>query len=128
MGFQLKRIRLPSCAQARNIPRRFGARRISLNLETIDMLLKDKVAIITGGAGQNGLGFATACLMAMHGARVALLDLERADPRAAAARLGAGHLGIVADVTDKRSCDAAGDAVLQGFGRIDVLVNNAGIT
>ena len=92
------------------------------------MLLKDKVAIITGGAGQNGLGFATARLMAAHGARVAVLDLERADPRAAAAQLGAGHLGIVADVTDKASCDAAAKAVVQTLGRIDVLVNNAGIT
>ena len=92
------------------------------------MLLKDRVAIITGGAGRNGLGFATARLMAAHGARVAVLDLERADPQAAAAQLGTGHLGIVADVTDKASCDAAVKAVLQALGRIDVLVNNAGIT
>jgi len=51
------------------------------------MLLKDQVAIITGGAGVNGLGFATARLMAAHGARIAILDLERADPAAAAAQL-----------------------------------------
>jgi len=93
-----------------------------------DMLLKDKVAIITGGAGLNGLGFATARLMAAQGARVAVLDLERTDPAAAAARLGSGHIGIVADVTDKASCDAAVAQVLQTFGRIDALVNNAGIT
>ena len=92
------------------------------------MLLKDKVAIITGGAGQNGLGFATARLMAAQGARVAVLDLERADPQAAAAKLGTGHLGIVADVTDKASCDAAAATVLHALGRIDALVNNAGIT
>lgn len=92
------------------------------------MLLKDKVAIITGGAGLNGLGFATARLMAEHGARVAVLDLERADPRAAASQIGSGHLGLVADVTSKASCDVAAEAVLQAFGRIDVLVNNAGIT
>ena len=92
------------------------------------MLLKDKVAVITGGAGQNGLGFATARLMAAQGARVAVLDLERADPQAAAAKLGNGHLGIVADVTDKASCDAAAATVLQALGRIDALVNNAGIT
>ena len=55
-------------------------------------------------------------------------DLERADPQAAAAQLGTGHLGVVADVTDKASCDAAAKAVLKAFGRIDVLVNNAGIT
>jgi NAD(P)-dependent dehydrogenase (short-subunit alcohol dehydrogenase family) len=92
------------------------------------MLLKDQVAIITGGAGINGLGFATARLMAQQGARVAILDLERADPAAAAAQLGSGHIGLVADVTNKVSCEAAAAAVLEAFGRIDVLVNNAGIT
>jgi len=92
------------------------------------MLLKDKVAVITGGAGLNGLGFATARLMASQGATVAVLDLARAEPADAAARLGAGHLGLVADVTDKVSCDTAVAAVLKAFGRIDVLVNNAGIT
>ena len=92
------------------------------------MLLKDKVAIVTGGAGLNGLGFATARLMASHGARVVVLDLVGAGPEAAALLLDGGHLGIVADVTDKASCDAAVAAVLKAFGRIDVLVNNAGIT
>jgi NAD(P)-dependent dehydrogenase (short-subunit alcohol dehydrogenase family) len=92
------------------------------------MLLEDKVAIITGGASANGLGFATAKMMAAHGARIALLDLERADPQSAAARLGADHLGVVADVTDKASCERAAAAVLARFGRIDCLVNNAGIT
>lgn len=92
------------------------------------MLLKDKVAVITGGAGINGLGFATARLMAAHGARVAVLDLARAEPGAAAERLGDGHLGLVADVTDKGSCEAAIATVLRTCGRVDVLVNNAGIT
>ncbi len=92
------------------------------------MLLKNKVAIITGGAGLNGLGFATARLMAAQGAHVAVLDLARAEPAAAAAQLGAGHVGIVADVTDKASCEAAVAKLLKVFGRIDVLVNNAGIT
>jgi NAD(P)-dependent dehydrogenase (short-subunit alcohol dehydrogenase family) len=92
------------------------------------MLLQDKVAIITGGAGINGLGFATARLMAAQGARVAILDLARAEPAAAAQRLGAGHLGLVGDVTDKAACEAAAAAVLKACGRIDILVNNAGIT
>lgn len=92
------------------------------------MLLKDKVAVITGGAGINGLGFATARQMAAQGAKVAILDLERADPRAAAARIGGGHLGLVADVTDKAACEAAAGRVLEAFGRIDFLMNNAGIT
>lgn len=92
------------------------------------MLLKDKVAIVTGGAGINGLGFATARQMAAQGARVVVMDLARAEPAAAAARLGAGHLGVVGDVTDKDACVAAAAAAVQAFGRIDILVNNAGIT
>jgi NAD(P)-dependent dehydrogenase (short-subunit alcohol dehydrogenase family) len=92
------------------------------------MLLKDKVAVITGGAGLNGLGFATARMMAAQGARVAILDLARAEPQGAAAKLGDAHVGVVADVTDKPACEAAVAQVLKAFGRIDVLVNNAGIT
>lgn len=92
------------------------------------MLLKDNVAVITGGAGLNGLGFATARMMAAHGATVVILDLAQADPAGAAARLGPQHMGLVADVTDKASCDAAVADVLKAKGRIDILVNNAGIT
>ena len=92
------------------------------------MLLKDRVAVITGGAGVNGLGFATARMMAAHGARIAILDLASADPSAAAAELGPEHIGIVADVTNKEQCDAAASAVLERYGRIDILFNNAGIT
>ncbi|MBS0447749.1 MAG: SDR family oxidoreductase [Proteobacteria bacterium] len=92
------------------------------------MLLADKVALITGGAGLNGLGYATARMMAAQGARVVILDLERADPAGAAAQLGPQHVGIVADVTDKASCLRAAAAALAQCGRIDILVNNAGIT
>jgi NAD(P)-dependent dehydrogenase (short-subunit alcohol dehydrogenase family) len=92
------------------------------------MLLKDKVAVVTGGAGLNGLGFASARMMAAHGAKVVILDLAQADPAGAAARLGAEHLGVVADVTNKSSCEQAAKAILAKFGRIDILLNNAGIT
>ncbi len=92
------------------------------------MLLKDKVAVVTGGAGVNGLGFATAKMMAEQGARVVILDLAVANPQAAAARLGAQHIGLVADVTDKASCVAAVAEIQKAAGRVDVLVNNAGIT
>jgi NAD(P)-dependent dehydrogenase (short-subunit alcohol dehydrogenase family) len=92
------------------------------------MLLANKIAVITGGAGLNGLGFATARMMAAEGAKVVILDLARAEPQAAAAQLGDGHLGVVADVTDKASCEAAAAAILKAYGRIDILFNNAGIT
>jgi len=92
------------------------------------MLLKDKVAVITGGAGLNGLGFATAKLMASQGARVVILDLEQAEPAGAAAQLGDDHLGLVASVTDKASVDAAIAATIARYGRVDILVNNAGVT
>lgn len=92
------------------------------------MLLKDKVAVITGGAGLNGLGFATARMMADHGATVVILDLESANPQSAAQQLGSKHLGLVADVTNRSSCEAAAAAIKAKLGRIDILVNNAGIT
>ncbi len=92
------------------------------------MLLKDKVAVITGGAGLNGLGYATARMMAAQGARVAILDLEQANPAAAAAQLGAGHIGVVANVTDKAACERAAREVVVQLGQIDILFNNAGIT
>jgi len=92
------------------------------------MLLAGKVAIITGGAGLNGLGFATAKMMAAQGATVAIVDLAGANPAAAAANLGSQHFGVVGNVTDKASCDAAAKAVIAKLGRIDILFNNAGIT
>jgi len=97
-------------------------------METSFMLLKDKIAVITGGAGLNGLGYATARQLSAHGARVVILDLERADPVGVAAGLGEGHMGVVADVTDKASCEGAVRAVTLKYGRIDILFNNAGIT
>jgi NAD(P)-dependent dehydrogenase (short-subunit alcohol dehydrogenase family) len=92
------------------------------------MLLADRVALITGGAGPNGLGFATARALASQGARVVITDLEGARPGEAAARLGPQHAGFVADVTAKAEVEAVVARVLEQFGRIDILVNNAGIT
>ena len=92
------------------------------------MLLADRVALITGGAGPNGLGFATARALASQGARVVITDLEAARPGEAAARLGPQHAGFVANVTVKAEVEAVVARVLEQFGRIDILVNNAGIT
>nr|VXZ86856.1 3-oxoacyl-[acyl-carrier-protein] reductase FabG [Klebsiella pneumoniae] len=57
------------------------------------MLLKDKVAIITGAASARGLGFATAKLFAENGAKVVIIDLNGEASKTAAAALGEGHLG-----------------------------------
>lgn len=92
------------------------------------MLLANKVALITGGAGPNGLGFASAKMMAAQGARIAILDLAGADPQGAARALGDGHMGVVGDVTRPQSCQEAVETVLEQMGQIDILFNNAGIT
>ena len=95
------------------------------------MLLKDKVAIITGGASARGIGKATARLFAEHGAKIAIIDLDAAVAAvaaAAAADIGADHIGIACNVTRKSECDAAARQVVDHFGSIDVLINNAGIT
>jgi len=92
------------------------------------MLLQDKTVVISGAAGERGIGYATARLCAEHGGRVAILDLDAAAAAAAAASLGAGHIGLACDVTDRDACREAVDRVAADFGRIDVLVNNAGIT
>ncbi len=92
------------------------------------MLLKDRIAIITGAGSKRGLGRATAQLFAAHGARVAVLDLKVEDCRDAVASLaGTGHLALACDVTKPDQCRQAVASVLQALQRIDVLVNNAGI-
>jgi NAD(P)-dependent dehydrogenase (short-subunit alcohol dehydrogenase family) len=91
-----------------------------------DELLAQQTAIITGGA--QGLGLAIARCMAEHGARVAILDMQADKAHEAAIRLpGAGHIGLYCDVTSQAARAQAVADVLQAFGRIDTLVNNAGI-
>ena len=94
------------------------------------MRLKDKVAIITGAA--SGIGLATARRYLRDGARVAVADIVPARVEAALASLadaGAGEaMGVVVDVTDRPTIDAMVQTVMARWGRIDVLINNAGIT
>ncbi|QQP87610.1 SDR family oxidoreductase [Skermanella sp. TT6] len=92
------------------------------------MLLSNKVCVITGAASKRGIGRAIAKLFALHGGRSIILDLDAAQASAAASELGEAHRGIACDVTDKDACIAALDRVVGDFGRVDVLVNNAGIT
>ena len=91
-------------------------------------LLDGRFAIVTGGASPRGLGKAIARLFAEHGATVAILDLEKDKAEAAAADLGADHVGLACDVTDKAAVQAVVQALLGTWGRVDILVNNAGIT
>ena len=92
------------------------------------MLLENKTAVISGAAGPRGIGLATARLFARHGARVAIIDLDRDASMQAANSLGNGHIGIACDVTDRDACDRAAEQALQMFGSVDILVNNAGVT
>jgi 3-oxoacyl-[acyl-carrier protein] reductase len=93
------------------------------------MRLPQKVAIITGAA--QGIGLATALKFAREGALVQVCDLRQEAIEAAVDRcrsLGAQASGHRVDVTQRDSVDAMVAAVKQSHGRIDVLVNNAGIT
>ncbi|WP_326537707.1 3-oxoacyl-ACP reductase FabG [Pseudorhodoferax sp.] len=93
------------------------------------MRLKDKIALITGAA--QGIGLATALKFAQEGAAVVVCDMRSDAIDAAVARcrdLGAKASGQRVDVTQRDQVDALVAEVLQRHGRIDVLVNNAGIT
>ena len=85
--------------------------------------LGDKIAIVTG-AGQ-GIGKAIAEKLAAEGATVVVSDLDEATASATASALP-GAVAVRADVTDRQGVQAMVDGVVQQFGRIDVLVNNAG--
>jgi len=88
------------------------------------MKLKDKVAIITGGS--TGIGNAIAKSFAREGAKVVIADIKGAE--GAAAELGADvALGVQTNVADPDSTKRMAAATVERFGKIDVLVNNAGI-
>jgi 3-oxoacyl-[acyl-carrier protein] reductase len=91
--------------------------------------LDSKVSLITGAA--QGIGLATALKFAREGAIVIVCDVKQAAVDAAVAQCqaeGVTARGFVMDVTQRAMVDAVVAAVLAEFGRIDVLVNNAGIT
>jgi 3-oxoacyl-[acyl-carrier protein] reductase len=90
--------------------------------------LTGRVAIITG-AGR-GIGAATACAFARHGAQVALLDRDGAGVAGTAKSIGlAGGeaLPFTVDVTDAFAVERLMDRIVEDWGRLDVLVNNAGV-
>jgi 3-oxoacyl-[acyl-carrier protein] reductase len=101
---------------------------MTANLTESPMLLKDKVALVTG-AGQ-GLGTAIAHAFASQGAKVAVADInaDAADMVAADIRQGGGNAqGYACNVADRAQVNAMAAAISERFGRIDILVNNAGI-
>lgn len=95
----------------------------------MNITFNDQVVIVTGGA--KGIGRATCDAFASAGANVVLADVDLAAAQAAANEIesqGGRCIAVHVDVRDAASCKALADAVLARFGRIDVLVNNAGIS
>jgi NAD(P)-dependent dehydrogenase (short-subunit alcohol dehydrogenase family) len=90
--------------------------------------MEQKVAIVTGAAG--GIGEATARALAATGVRVALVDLRPEAAEAVAQRLRGDKLEVMSarvDIAEKASVDAMTASVLDRWGRVDILINNAGI-
>ena len=91
--------------------------------------MQDRVAIVTGGS--KGLGKAMAAGLASTGVKVALVSRNLAEAQATAEEIARDHqveaLGFEADVTDQPAIEQLADNVLERWGRIDILINNAGI-
>ncbi|WP_137148559.1 SDR family NAD(P)-dependent oxidoreductase [Mycolicibacterium sp. CR10] len=86
-----------------------------------------RVAIVTGAGSADGIGAAVCRQLIEEGARVVLgATSERVHQRAA--ELGAGAVGVIADLTVDGAADTLVEAALQRWGRLDILVNNAGMT
>jgi NAD(P)-dependent dehydrogenase (short-subunit alcohol dehydrogenase family) len=91
-------------------------------------LLSGKSVIVTGASSERGIGKATATLFVQHGAHPAILDLDQGTCDGAAAEVGGGCLGIACDVRDRTACENAVRQVVDTFGSVDILVNNAAIS
>ena len=87
--------------------------------------LDGKVAVITGGA--SGMGEATARLFVSEGARVVIGDLQREKGEAVAASIGPECRFVATDVSSSEDVQGLVNAAVQGFGKLDIMYNNAGI-
>ncbi|MCE3027956.1 SDR family NAD(P)-dependent oxidoreductase [Salinicola sp. DM10] len=93
------------------------------------MLLDNKVCLITGAAGARGIGLKTARLFHEHGASVVISDIDEAACEAVRQTFDPERcLVVVANVTRRDECRDVVERALERFGKIDVLINNAGIT
>lgn len=94
----------------------------------MDLNLRDKVALVTGGA--SGIGRETVLLLAEEGAKVIVCDMviDQAQKVADEAKAkGSNAVAVKADVTDHAEVNRMAEQALHAFGKIDILVNNAGI-
>lgn len=90
--------------------------------------LDDKVVVITGASSGLGVSFAEACAQAGADVVLAARRVEKLDATAELVRAaGRRALSVQTDVADPEQCAALADAAMQEFGRLDVLVNNAGV-
>ncbi|MGA2495739.1 MAG: L-iditol 2-dehydrogenase [Roseiarcus sp.] len=89
------------------------------------MKLKDKVAIVTGGA--RGIGEAVVRAYSAEGAKVVIADIEIAKAQELAAELGANALAVQLDIRDSKSISSLISATVSKFGGVDILYNNAGV-
>ena len=90
----------------------------------------DKVAIVTGAASNPGLGYVTALTLAREGAKLMVTDVDEAGAQACAAAIrdaGGTAEAMLQDVTDEDGWKAVVEQTVASFGKLDVLVNNAGI-
>ncbi|MDB5548608.1 MAG: fabG [Tardiphaga sp.] len=90
------------------------------------MRLKGKTALVTGGA--SGFGAEIARSYVREGAKVVILDLNKTGAEAVAKEAGGGTIAFAGDVTKKSDIDAAVKTVVDAFGSLDIVVNNAGWT